>query len=261
MLYAFVGGFGLLLGLLLALNWFTTAPPRDVLRALKWLGLGGVAAVVLGLLIAGRLGWALAAAATLVPWAGRILRLVMVGRMARRAFAGLGGNPFRGMGGAGGGHGAGAGGASTVSSGFLEMTLDHASGAMDGRVLAGTFAGRRLAALSREEALALWREVSGDGDSLRLLEAWLDRTHPDWRVRADEEPGESGSDGRRAPSAGTMTREEALEVLGLDGTADADAIRAAYRRLMASAHPDRGGSTWMAAKLNEARAVLLGGGR
>lgn len=257
MLYAFIAGFGLLIGLMLTLNWFTSAQPREVLRVLKWVAVGLVLLLVVALVVTGRLGWALAALAALAPWAGRILRLVVFGQMARRAFAGLGGNPFRGMG--GGGAASGAANRSTVTSRYLEMTLDHGSGAMDGRVLEGTYAGRRLAALSEREAVALWNEVSADGDSRRLLEAWLDRSYPDWRSRAEEESAAAGSEGRTASSTGTMTREEALEVLGLDGAADADTIRAAYRRLMARAHPDQGGSTWMAAKLNEARAVLLDG--
>lgn len=259
MLYAFIAGFGLLLGLMLALNWFSNAQPRDVLRVVKWVVLGLLAVAVVALMAAGRLGWALAAMAAMAPWASRILRLVMVGQMARRTFAGLGGNPFRGMGGSGGAQAAP--GVSTVTSRYLEMTLDHASGSMDGRVLEGAFSGRRLASLAEAEAVDLWREVASDDDSRRLLEAWLERVYPDWRKQADDD-GAGGADDRgRASSSGTMTREEALEVLGLGASADADAIRAAYRRLMARAHPDQGGSTWMAAKLNEARAVLLGRGK
>lgn len=56
----------------------------------------------------------------------------------------------------------------------------------------------------------------------------------------------------------TMTRAEALDVLGLeDGCSNAD-INSAYRRLIAQCHPDKGGSDWMAAKLTEARKILLG---
>jgi len=63
-----------------------------------------------------------------------------------------------------------------------------------------------------------------------------------------------------APRArsGTMTRAEALDILGLKPGAGVEEIKAAHRRLMAAAHPDRGGSDWIAARLNQARDVLLG---
>lgn len=64
--------------------------------------------------------------------------------------------------------------------------------------------------------------------------------------------------GRSARPAIRMSRAEALEVLGLQEGATEAEIRAAWLRLMQAAHPDRGGSDWMAAKLNQARDVLLG---
>jgi hypothetical protein len=138
--------------------------------------------------------------------------------------------------------------ASGVETATLAMRLDLASGAMSGRVLRGAFEGRELAELDRAELLDLMRDCAvNDAESVALLEAWLDRTDPAWR----EEPPP-------APAAGPMTRAEALAVLGLaEGASEAD-IRAAHRRLMQSAHPDRGGSDWLAARINEARAVLLG---
>lgn len=257
MLYAAIAGVGLLVGLMLILNWFSTAEPRQVLRVLKRVALLVVLGAIILLLVTGRLGWALAGLAALAPWAGRLLRLLMFGHMARSAFSGLGGNPFGGMRGSGSGAKS-AQGASTVSSQHLEMNLDHATGRMDGTVLDGPFEGRSLSSLSQDEALSLWHAVGDDPDSIRLLEAWLDRAYPDWRSGADDDGATGSRDGRKASTAGTMSRQEALEVLGLDdGATDAD-VRTAYRRLMARAHPDQGGSTWMAAKLNEARAVLLG---
>jgi len=50
---------------------------------------------------------------------------------------------------------------------------------------------------------------------------------------------------------------EARAVLGVDAGADADAIRAAHRRLVAAVHPDRGGSTDLTRRINAARDVLL----
>jgi curved DNA-binding protein CbpA len=54
-----------------------------------------------------------------------------------------------------------------------------------------------------------------------------------------------------------MAREEALEVLGLPPSASAADIQAAYVRLMRAAHPDQGGSDWLASRINQARDVLL----
>ncbi len=77
---------------------------------------------------------------------------------------------------------------SSVRSAGLEMTLDHDSGEMDGRVLAGRHEGRLLSELSLSELLEVGDDIRGDAESLRLLESYLDRAHPGWRddVHADE---------------------------------------------------------------------------
>lgn len=83
------------------------------------------------------------------------------------------------------------------------------------------------------------------------MEAYLDRLKPEWRTAAE---------GTQAPrsESDAMTREEAYAILGLKpGASDAD-VRAAHHRLMMGVHPDRGGSTYLAGKLNRAREVLLG---
>jgi len=71
-------------------------------------------------------------------------------------------------------------------------------------------------------------------------------------------PAQKSQPRRPGPRGGAMTREEALAVLGLAPGADRAAIQAAYLRLMQAAHPDRGGSDWLAARINQARDVLLG---
>ena len=143
---------------------------------------------------------------------------------------------------------------STVRSAMLEMELDHDSGEMRGFVLAGHFHGRELEDLSPVELKELWLETAADSQSRALIEAYFDRRFARWRedFEADGADGHGGSTG-----AGPMTYEEAYEVLGLAPNAGEAEIRAAHRRLMKRVHPDSGGSTFLAAKLNEAKDTLL----
>jgi hypothetical protein len=154
-----------------------------------------------------------------------------------------------------GGHGRSAGTGSTVRSRYLDMGLDHDSGTLSGEVRAGEFAGRKLDELDDASLLKLRDETAADPESLALLEAYLDRRIPGWRedVEAD---GAAGA--RRTADAGSMTDQQAYEVLGLAPGASEAEIRAAHRRLMKKVHPDRGGSTFLAARINEAKDWLLG---
>ena len=148
-----------------------------------------------------------------------------------------------------------AGSVSTVRSAYFEMRLDHDSGTMSGRVLAGDQAGRALDELDEAELLGLLREVAGDGESAALFEAYLDRRMPGWREHVE---GDAAAGARGAADAGPMTDQQAYEILGLaPGATDAE-IRAAHRRLMKRVHPDQGGSTFLAAKINQAKDWLLG---
>jgi hypothetical protein len=144
----------------------------------------------------------------------------------------------------------GGGASSRVATAVLEMTLDPADGSMDGEVRAGAFAGRRLSDMDRRDLLSLAAEIDADDDaSLRLLSGYLDWRFPDWRDQTRA---------RTEDAAGQMSQGEALRVLGLDESADAEAIRAAYRRLMMKVHPDQGGSAELAAQVQAARDALLG---
>lgn len=143
---------------------------------------------------------------------------------------------------------------STVRTAALEMTLDHDTGIIIGRVLAGSFEGRDLDGLKEAELVSLWQEIGTDRESRDLLEAYLDSRRPGWRdeFEADMASGEGGT-----ADTGPMTKEEAYEVLGLAPDASEAEIVAAHRRLMLRVHPDQGGSTFLAAKINIAKAVLL----
>ena len=135
------------------------------------------------------------------------------------------------------------------------MTLDHDSGEMDGIVLAGRFEGSTLSQMSLEDLLRLTEDFGSDEESLRLLESYLDRAHPGWREDIDEGSGKRSGP---PPRTGGMSTNEAYEILGLKPGASDTEIRAAHRRLMMQVHPDRGGSGALAAKINEAKDLLLG---
>lgn len=145
---------------------------------------------------------------------------------------------------------------SKVRSGAIQMELDHDTGVMDGDVLAGAFAGRRLSSMGQTDLLALLRECRhGDPEGARLLEAYLDRRAPGWSA-ADEVHADRGSAGRGRVSS-AMTEDEAYEVLGLAKDATAEDISRAHRSLMKKLHPDQGGTTSLAARVNEAKDILM----
>lgn len=158
---------------------------------------------------------------------------------------------------------------SRVATSLLAMELDHNSGNMEGRVLSGRFTGRDLASMELRELLDLREEALALNDqSGALLDAFLDRRDPIWREAwaARHDAGYAG-DGARASNGSrrggwngrtAMAREEALQVLGLSEGATAEEIRAAHRRMMKNYHPDHGGSDYLAAKINQAKDVLLG---
>jgi hypothetical protein len=140
---------------------------------------------------------------------------------------------------------------SRVRAPAIEMELDHDTGTMRGTILAGRHAGASLEALDVPTLLTLMAEF--DDDSRALLAAYLDRREPGWRDNAHE--GRSAGQGA-ATRSGAMTVEEAYQILGLAAGASVDDIGRAHRALMKKLHPDQGGSTYLAAKINEAKEVL-----
>jgi hypothetical protein len=237
----FLLGLFLLASLVFLGRWFVDADPKQLARGLKWGGLAAAGAVVALMLASGR-AFLLAA---LVP------AVIVVVRMLRRAKAARGPS---------------AGRSSEVRTRFLRMNLDHDTGALDGRVLDGSHEGRLLSELALAQLMELLDDYRiADTQSAAVLEAYLDRVRPDWRGEAGAADGDSTGEGaaggertRRGPRpAGAMTRAEALEVLGLEEGADTEAVREAHRRLMQKLHPDHGGSNYLAAKLNEAKDLLL----
>lgn len=254
--YLALGVVGLIL-LLLAARGFVNADPKFLARALKIAGavICGVLAVFF--LIRGRIDMAMMLGAVAAVAMGILPRsLLPFGNLFGRSLGGGWQRARTGYDDIDGTQTPGGGQQSSVETGWLRMQLDHATGRMDGDVLQGRHAGRRLSSLSFEELILLLRDCrSHDNQAAALLEAYLDRSiGEDWRERATQ--GDAGEDASPAQS-GAMTREQAWDVLGLQpGASDAD-IRAAHRRLMKKFHPDQGGSTYLAAQINRAKDLLL----
>ena len=233
---ALIGGIALLIGLILLAKWWLQAEPKQIIRVVRWTALiVGVAGGIL-LILAARWSWLPFIALFALPWLSRMRAL--------RSYAKNAQGPTRGQ-------------TSNIETQYLRMSLDHDTGEMEGEVKAGRFAGRRLSELKLGEQLDLCGECAGDADSLQVLESYLDRVHgADWRDMASQS-GDAGAHGTAAPAGADMSVEEACEVLGVAADASADEIEQAYRRLMKKAHPDQGGSDWMAAKINQAKELLL----
>lgn len=149
----------------------------------------------------------------------------------------------------------GGSGQSTVSSNSLRMTLDHDTGRMDGIVCTGALSGRALSSLTVEELRQLWSVCQGNADDLRLLHAYLQRE------RADEwQPaGPGGTADPPPPSSSDISDDEALAILGLKPGASDEEIVTAHRRLIAKMHPDKGGSDYLASRINLAKDRLYKG--
>ncbi|WP_315986552.1 DnaJ domain-containing protein [Microvirga sp. Mcv34] len=231
----------LLLGILaVALLWwlgknYTRADPKVLAKSLKTLA--GVAAI---------------GAAVLVGIKGRIDMALLLGGFGAWALGWSALNlpgPWRKFQQAGSRF-------SRIRSAMIEMEIDHATGAVEGTILVGAFAGRRLSSLDPQSLGRLYDECSAhDPQGVPLLEAYLDRRFAGWRENAH---GDRDTRTRTHAHTGVMTKEEAYQILGLQPGASLDEIRKAHRTLMKKLHPDQGGTAYLAARVNEAREVLLG---
>jgi hypothetical protein len=229
-------GFLALVVTLYALRAYTRASPATLARLMKQAGGAGAIALGLFFILRGRID------------AGLFLISVgawIVGAMTRgvKRFGRAG--P----------------GVSRVRSAMIEMELDHASGAVRGVILAGRDEGKRLDALTKSALMELYRTCrSVDPDGARLLEVYFDRRFPGWRQTGDGRSDSGGADaGGVGPHrrSGTITEDEAYEILGLKKGAARQDIARAHRDLMKKLHPDHGGTTDLAARVNEAKEVLM----
>jgi len=227
--------------LLVSAQYYVNANPARLAQGVRAFIAGFSALAGTGLLFAGRFGLAL------ITLGATVLAV----QAMRRHAGGIG--SFGGSAGTPGGGGR----SSEVTTDTLRMQLDHATGELEGEVLRGPFAGRLLDSLGLSDLLDLLAHCQReDPRSVPLLETYLDRRHGDWRAHAGADAGAGQDNGGSAP-AGSMDEATALSVLGLEPGAGEEEIKAAHRRLMTKLHPDHGGSSYLAAQLNQAKDYLL----
>ena len=235
----------LLVGLAVLLYFFFRWLSRQP-RRVYWQSIAGLVAIVLLLLVVtGRAHWLAAVFAALLPFlrtfAALLNHIPLLKRLfdsAKSAQSSTTSDNAR---------------TSTVKSRYIMMTLNHDSGEIDGEVMAGQFKGRTLSKMEYEDLLQLMQECFDDDESVALLRAYLEGIYGEsWQQQGNEHNRH-----QQAGDSGRMSREEAIQILGLSSNPSEQEIIQAHRRLMQHLHPDRGGSAYLAAKINLAKELLL----
>lgn len=211
--------------------------------AIYFASLVGIALLFLGL--TGRLHPVAALIGAALPFITRMMSLLTRGAQFASMVRFL---RTMGMGGATAA-GANAPSTSEIHSKYIHMVLFHDTGMMDGTVLSGSCKDLKLSQMELTQLIDLLAEIRDDADSSNLLAAYLDREHEGWQSDHQSRPPPVEN--------GDMAEDQALDILGLDAGAGRDDIIQAHRRMMQKIHPDRGGSTYLAAKINAAKDFLL----
>ena len=237
-------GIAVVIGLILIGRGLFGLDPRRTIKIVLWVVLMAMALGVISVLARGGTTFFYIIGALLLP-------LILNWRAASQFMRNLGG-PSQGQ-------------TTGVETRFLRMNLDHDSSILDGMVLDGQFRGQRLSELQPSDLSELLRECRvEDEQSATVLEAYLDRTYGgSWRTGEEQSSGagaEENQRGRRSSpwNAAIMSRDEALDILGLQPGATNDAIKDAHHNMMKKNHPDQGGSNFLASKINQAKELLLG---
>ena len=232
-----------LIGGVLALRWFQRTPPQQVAASVRKTLLVSAGILLISLAATGRLHWLFALAGGALAFAQRLFGMWRMFNLFK-SFSPRQSQPSSGQ-------------QSRLDTRYLKMVLDHDSGEMHGSVQEGQFSGQQLKDMSETDCLALYNECcAADQQSAAVLAAYMDRRFgAQWRASAEVDPDASA---QIQPT--DMSRLEALQILGLEDGANQEEIANAHRRLIQKLHPDRGGSTFLAAKINKAKDLLLQNG-
>ncbi|MDC0998281.1 hypothetical protein OAS66_03210 [Alphaproteobacteria bacterium] len=230
---------GSLSGLGLLLYFFINTPPAQLKRIVFWST--GIVSVGIFIFLLYRLSgsflwsWVVFLIPLILRWRGLIQQI----RRAAKTASG----PAKGQ-------------VSSVNTEFLEMNLNHDTGEMSGLVKKGEKKGYRIETLNLNQLLELIEESKSDAASIQLLERFLDKYFDEnWRetYQSSSDRYENNND----YSSDSISRAQALKILGLVEPVTDEQIKEAHRRLILANHPDRGGSTFLATQINKAKDVLL----
>lgn len=243
-------GFCVLVGVLLLAKWYSDADPKTLAKTMPLVAIFFLVGFLLLIVLTGRASLLIALAPLFLVFLARFRAV------KNRLKAAMGPVP---------------GQTSEVVTRYFRMILDHDSGGLSGDVLEGNFAGQALDDLAPSELLTLWQEIVVDAESASVLESYLNRRlGADWQDDlAGEGPGAEdrsgwgssssggGESAADAPPGGSMSPQQAYEILGLEPGASKQEVREAHRRLLQKIHPDHGGSNFLAAQINQAKDLLL----
>jgi hypothetical protein len=267
--------FRILVGVLILLSIFLLVsrigrqPPSKLRLFLLQAGIVSAIVALIALVFSGYLHWIFAVAGGLLPIVVRLLPLLWRAPAAKpEAPRPLNGRSSRSSSRrssrsrSSSAESSGENGRTKVETRYLRMSLSQQSGEMRGKILKGTHAGAHLSELTLKKLQALHAEyIRRDAESAALLAAYMEQVHG-VRQESGETQSEQADDRqqseRRKTNGKGMSREEAYEILGLKAGADSKAVTEAHRRLMQKIHPDRGGTNYLAAKINQAKDLLAG---
>lgn len=237
-------------------KWFTRTPSKQVSSAIRKYALYGIAALLIFFVVTGRMHWLYGVIAGLIPVAQRLFTAWRTVNYFRRFTT-----PKQQTGGNSSSANSSTSQSSSIETDYLNVSLSHETGEMTGIVTRGLFKGQYLKELTISHLISLLSECrnAGDNESVSVLEAYLDRYHNSEHENGWREHYRHYSTNNNPASAdsNTMSESEAYQVLGLLKPASEKEIKDAHRRLIQRFHPDRGGSTYLSVKINQAKDYLL----
>ena len=237
-----------LIGLLFLIRWYISTDVRIVKRKLKYLFLLILLVFFIFLAVTGRLAAAFGVFMAIITFGRRVFGLISILNWVKNFFR-VSPSIYNNT------SGAYEKKKSYVQTKFLNMTLDHESGELDGLIILGSLKGKLLSNLNLDDLIGFRQDILNDNDSLYLLNSYLDRKYQGWRNKYKIDDNKNNTDTTYSNSL--MTRQEAIKILGVDINANNDEIKEAYKKLISKFHPDKGGSSYLATKINQAKEILL----